>query len=48
LTRTGANAGLIGGYRQAGSTPTISRSPGLDEEIQRLYRQADAGEVVPA
>jgi hypothetical protein len=47
-TRTGTIVGVIGGYQEGGSTPAISYSPYLGEEIQRLYRQAVAGEAAPA
>jgi V8-like Glu-specific endopeptidase len=34
--------GVIGGYQQGGSTPSVSYSPYLGTAIERLYEQAEA------
>jgi V8-like Glu-specific endopeptidase len=47
-TRTGTIVGVLGGYQEGGDTESISYSAYLGEEIQRLYRQAVAGEPAPA
>ena len=41
-TRNGTIVGVIGGYQEGGSTASISYSPILGEQVQQLYRQAEA------
>jgi V8-like Glu-specific endopeptidase len=41
-TRTGTIVGVIGGYQQGGDTDSISYSPYLDDNIKKLYEQAEA------
>ena len=47
-TRTGTIVGVLGGYEEGGSTPAVSYSSYLGEEIQRLYHEAIADETAPA
>lgn len=42
-TRTGTIVGVIGGYQEGGNTPSVSYSPYLNSDIQRLYEQAISG-----
>ena len=46
-TRTGTIVGVLGGYQEGGSTPSVSYSSYLGAEIQRLYLQAVADEAAP-
>ena len=41
-TRNGTIVGVIGGYQEGGSTAGVSYSPILGEQVQQLYRQAEA------
>jgi len=41
-TRNGTIVGVIGGYQEGGNTAAISYSPILGEQVQQLYRQAEA------
>jgi hypothetical protein len=36
---------VLGGYQEGGSTPAISYSAYLGEEVEELYRQAAADEA---
>jgi V8-like Glu-specific endopeptidase len=47
-TRTGTIVGVLGGYEEGGSTPDISYSSYLGNEVQQLYSQAVADEAAPA
>ena len=42
-TRTGTIVGVIGGYQEGGDTDSISYSAYLDDDIRKLYEQAEAG-----
>lgn len=41
LTRTGTIIGVIGGYQEGGSTPSVSYSSYFGAGIERLYKQAE-------
>jgi V8-like Glu-specific endopeptidase len=41
-TRNGTIVGVIGGYQEGGNTASVSYSPVLGEQVQQLYRQAEA------
>jgi V8-like Glu-specific endopeptidase len=41
-TRTGTIVGVIGGYQEGGSTDSISYSAYFDDDIRKLYEQAEA------
>jgi V8-like Glu-specific endopeptidase len=47
-TRTGTIVGVLGGYQEGGSTPAVSYSSYLGEEVQQLYHQAVKDEAAPA
>ena len=47
-TRTGTIVGVIGGFQEGGDTAAISYSPYLGDAVQRLYREAVAGEAASA
>jgi V8-like Glu-specific endopeptidase len=44
-SRTGTIVGVLGGYQEGGTTPSISYSARLGPAIQQLYRQAKAASV---
>ena len=46
-TGTGTIVGVLGGYQEGGSTPAISYSAYLGEQIQQLYHQAAKDEPTP-
>jgi len=39
---TGTIVGVIGGYQEGGATDAVSYSAYLDDDIRRLYEQAQA------
>jgi len=41
-SRTGTIVGVIGGYQEGGATDAVSYSAYLDDDIRRLYEQAQA------
>ena len=41
-TRTGTIVGVIGGYQEGGATDSISYSAYFDDDIRKLYEQAEA------
>jgi V8-like Glu-specific endopeptidase len=41
-SRTGTIVGLIGGYQEGGDTAAISYSPYLDDNIEKLYNEANS------
>ena len=41
-SRTGTIVGVIGGYQEGGATDSISYSSYLDDDIRKLYEQAEA------
>lgn len=42
LTRMGTVVGVIGGYEEGGSTPAVSYSAYLDDDIEKLYNEANS------
>ena len=44
-TRTGTIVGVLGGYQEGGTTPSVSYSVRVGSAIQQLYRQAKAASV---
>jgi V8-like Glu-specific endopeptidase len=42
FTRTGTIVGVIGGYQQGGDTAAVSYSAYLDDDIQKLYQEAES------